>query len=372
MKPIVSIIDVDYNSNDLQKAVISAVQIAMEKALWEKFIPEGSEICLKPNLCIDIAFPGYITSPWVLEGVILKLYKHVKKLYVVESDTWTTDVERGIRESKLLNICNKYGVEWVNLSKTKTIKVHLENSFVLGDYVEVPELLTKTKIVSLPVLKTHGNTVVTGAIKNQWGCLTKMRIDFHEHIDYAMVDLNRLLKPVFSVMDGTIGCEGKGPKQGIPRVCNLVLASSDNVALDSVAAKIMGISLSKTTHIPLCEAYGTGISNYDKIEVVGKDINTLNLRFKHDQKSLLTTMDLLLRKPFLKKIFYHTPAFKLIILLAKLNYPIWIFFIGKKLQKNMLKTKYGIQWLDNKKTTRIVSSHKILPIRTTSNDYKSV
>ena len=349
MKLIVSVIDVDYSANDLQKAVIHAVHTAMEKASWEKFIPAGSEICLKPNLCIDIAFPGYITSPWFLEAVIVKLQKHVKKLYVVESDTWTTDVERGIRASKLLNICNKYGVEWVNLSKIRTVKVYLKNSFVLGDYVEVPELLTKAKIVSLPVLKTHGNTVVTGAIKNQWGCLTKMRIDFHEHIDYAMVDLNRLLKPIFSVMDGTIGCEGKGPKQGIPKICNLVLASGDNVALDSVAAKIMGISLAKANHIPLCEAYDTGVSDYNMIEVLGKGIGTLNLKFKHGQKSLLTTMDLFLRKPFLKRIFYRTPIFKLIILMAKLNYPIWFFFVGNKLKKNILRTKYGIQWAKKEK-----------------------
>lgn len=349
MKPIVSVIDVDYHANDLQKAVIHAVHTAMEKASWEKFIPADSEICLKPNLCIDIAFPGYITSPWVLEGVILKLQQYVKKLYIVESDTWTTNVERGIRASKLLNICNKYGIEWVNLSKIRTVKVYLKNSFVLGDYVEVPELITKTKIVSLPVLKTHGNTVVTGAIKNQWGCLTKMRIDFHEHIDYAMVDLNRLLKPIFSVMDGTIGCEGKGPKQGIPKICNLILASGDNVALDSIAAKIMGISLTKANHIPLCEAHGAGISDYEKIEVLGKDITALNLKFKSEQRSLLTIMDLFLRKPLLKKIFYHTPLFKLIILLAKLNYPIWFFFIGNKLKKTILETKYGIQWIDKEK-----------------------
>lgn len=349
MKSIVSIVDVDYSNNDLKKAVINAVHIAMEKASWEKFIPEGAVICLKPNLCIDIAFPGYITSPWVFEGVIIKLHKYVKKLYVVESDTWTTNVERGVRESKLLDICDKCGIEWVNLSRAKTVKVRFENSLVLGDYLEIPELLTKANIVSLPVLKTHGNTVVSGAIKNQWGCLTKMRIDFHEQIDKAMVDLNRLLKPVFSVMDGTIGCEGKGPKQGIPKICNLILASGDNVALDSIAAKIMGISLSKVKHIPLCEAYGTGVSDYNNIDVQGKDIATLNLKFKHSQKSLLTTMDLFLRKPLLKKIFYRTAAFKIIILMAKLNYPIWFFFIGNKLKKNILKTKYGIQWDNSKK-----------------------
>lgn len=345
MKSTVSVIDVDYNSDDLHKTVMHAVHDAMDQALWKMFVPHGSEVCLKPNLCIDIAFPGYITSPWVLEAVILKIKDHVKKLFVVESDTWTTDVERGVRESKLLSVCNKYGIEWINLSKAKTVKVYLQNSLVLGDYVDVPEIITRAHIISLPVLKTHGNTVVTGAIKNQWGCLTKMRIDFHEQIDNAMVDLNRLIKPVFSVMDGTIGCEGKGPKQGIPRVCNLILASGDNVALDSIAAKIMGINLAKARHIPLCEKHGTGIADYGKIEVKGKDISTLNFEFKHDQKSLLTTMDLFLRQPILKKMFYHTPLFKIIILLAKLNYPIWIFFVGKKLRNNMLKTKYGIQWV---------------------------
>lgn len=344
-KALVSVIKIDYNSENLRNEVFAGVKKAMEEANWEKYILPGDSVCIKPNLCLDLLFPGAITSPWVLEGVILVLRKKIKKIYLVESDTWTTDVENGVRASGLLDICQKYNVKWINLLKNNFVKKKIQNNLALGEVVEIPDIISKSKLLTIPVLKTHGNSLISGAIKNQWGCLKKMRIDYHEKINEALVDLNRVLKPDFCVMDATIGSEGKGPKQGRPRICNLILAAADNVAMDTVAAKLMGINPESVEHLKLCAKYNTGISDFNNIKINGEDVENINFNFDYGGKSLLTAADLFLRKPFLKRLFYHTFLFKILIFLAKINYVFWQLFYGKRLRSKIIKSKYGEQWI---------------------------
>lgn len=345
--PVVSVTRVK-DKGDTRDCVFDAVRSAMELAGWEEVIKSGLDIAVKPNLCLDILLPGHITSAWVMEGVIRVIRNRVGRIYVVESDTFTTDCENGVRVSGIYGVCKQYDVEWYNFSKNKFVAVTGKNIKVLGDKVDIPELLTKVKLISVPVMKTHGNSIVSGAIKNQWGCLRKSRLDYHEHIDEALADLNTIIKPVFSIMDATIGCDGKGPKQGTPRILDCILASADNVALDAVATKIMGIPIEKVVHIKRCEERQTGIGALDKITILGESTDKLNFKFRYGKKSLITSCDLALRRPFLKGFFYRTPIFNLIVFIARLNYPIWMFLIGNRRRDSILySSRYGLQWVKN-------------------------
>ena len=80
----------------------------------------------------------------------------------------------------------------------------------------VPEILLRTKLVTVPVIKTQNKTVITGAIKNQWGCLPMFRDNDHLVLDAARADINTVARPCFAMMDATIGLEGNSPKSGKP------------------------------------------------------------------------------------------------------------------------------------------------------------
>ena len=95
----------------------------------------------------------------------------------------------------------------------------------------VPEILLRTTLVTVPVMKTHNKTVITGAIKNQWGCLPMFRHNYHLVLDAALADINAVVRPCFAMMDATVGLEGNSPKSGKPKVVNRMLASGDCVAL---------------------------------------------------------------------------------------------------------------------------------------------
>ena len=161
---------------------------------------------------------------------------------------------------------------------------------------------------------THGHTVTTGAIKNSFGGLLKeVRHYAHEHIHEVMVDLmymQRELHPaVFAVMDGTVMGDGAGPRTMIPRVGNLILAGADQVAIDAIAAKIMGYDPLEIPYLRMCHDRGLGTADPREIEILGEDISGVNMGFR-TEKSLVIWGDQLIRKgPLrpLKRLLLHSP-----------------------------------------------------------------
>jgi hypothetical protein len=73
-------------------------------------------------------------------------------------------------------------------------------------------------------------------------------------------------------MDGTFAGDGPGPRCMIPHVKNVLLASSDQVAIDAVAAKLMGFDPMKDLKfVRLAHEKGLGVGDPRDIEIVGDE-----------------------------------------------------------------------------------------------------
>ncbi len=329
--------------------VCEAVGRAMEAAGWRDAIPEGADIALKPNLGWDLFLPGAVTSPLVVEGVVRKLRERAGRIYMVEADQVLVDCERSYRQTRMDRICARYGIEWVNLSRTSFVRVPVRDPLQVAELV-LPEILTRTLLVTVPVLKTHNKTVLTGAIKNQWGCLPKFRHNYHPVVDQVLRDLSTVLRPAFAVCDGTIGLEGNGPKSGRPKVCNLVLASADPVALDTVSARIMGLDHFRIRHLELCAAAGLGSHDFGRIRVVdgaGSKRETLpRFTFEPAHHNAVSWVETLLRSTAARKLIFESPLLVPLCLGARVWYFIWYYLIkGRSLRdRAMRESPYGDQW----------------------------
>ena len=127
--------------------------------------------------------------------------------------------------------------------------------------IRLPRLLTAHPLVTVPVIKTHAKTVMSGAIKNHWGLLPIDRYRLHPRLTEVLTDLIRAAPPALCLMDATVGLEGNGPKSGVPRRVDHVLASTDPLALDATAARLMGIQPEQVPHLcALAEAQGRDLS----------------------------------------------------------------------------------------------------------------
>jgi intein/homing endonuclease len=161
---------------------------------------------------------------------------------------------------------------------------------------------------------THGHSTTTGAIKNAFGGLLKeVRHYAHEFIHEVLVDLlymQRELHPaVFAVMDGTVVGDGAGPRTMIPREGNLILASADSVAIDAIAARLMGYDPLAIPYLRMAHDRGLGVADPREIALAGDDVSDVNFRCQ-TSRSLVIWGDQLIRKgPLrpLKHLLLHSP-----------------------------------------------------------------
>jgi uncharacterized protein (DUF362 family) len=211
--------------------------------------------------------------------------------------------------------------------------------------IDVPRILRETTLITVPVMKTHAKTGITGALKNQWGCLPTMRHEYHLVLDDALADLNDVIRPALCLMDGTIGLEGDGPKSGWPRVADRILCSTDPVALDTIQAVCMGLDPSSIGHLRTCAERGIGTNVRRRIVVAGLDPDAHAIAFRPAGHNAVSRVETLLRKSWMKRLFFNTPLFRFCLFGAKIYYRLWTAFRARAAWRVALDNPvYGPQW----------------------------
>jgi uncharacterized protein (DUF362 family) len=236
------------------ETVLDDVQRAMELAGISDTLKSGSKTILKDNISWHFPFPGANTTPWQMEGTVLGLRKNgLDDIVCVQNKTVVTDAFKGEDLNKYTPIFKKYNIpvlfnfregdmRWIEY-KPKSRMLVLDQIF--PDGIKIPDFFAGKNIVHLPTVKCHIYTTTTGAMKNAFGGLLATHRHYtHTWIHETLVDLLAIQKEihsgVFAVMDGTTAGNGPGPRTMIPVEKNLILASADQVAIDAVAAKLMG------------------------------------------------------------------------------------------------------------------------------------
>ncbi len=308
-----------------KEGVFAAVKRAMELAGWRKYV-KGKKIFLKINAMNIKLIPGTNTSPWVLEAVLVVLRRLNARVYIGDGDLCShknVDISADVWGYK--KIAEAYGAEFVHLTNDSQKKVNM--SGVIG-LTSVSEKLAECDcIISLPAIKTHVWSTISGAVKNMFGCLPRERHLLHLQLADALVDLNNYLKPCFAVVDCTVSLEGSGPRTGIPKVCDAIFASRDLVAVDSAGAAFMGFNPEAIKHLRLAGEKGLGNTNF---ELIGDVRHFVVQHFKRPADTVVTRMHKTLRNSFLEKYFFRTGLFEVLKAMAySYNMFYWYYFKGR-------------------------------------------
>jgi len=275
------------------ETVLQDYQRLFELACVDQALQPGATTILKDNITWHFPMPGTNTTPWQLEGSILALRgAGFDDLVCVQNQTVVTNAFKGEDLNGYLPIFKAYGIPvrynfrdedmtWVPF-RPRAKMLALDHIYPEG--LHIPDFFCGKNIVHLPTVKTHMYTTTTGAMKNAFGgLLTKHRHYTHSWIHETLVDLLAIQKEihpgVFAVMDGTTAGDGAGPRMVRPVVKNLILASADQVAIDAVAAKLMGFDPLSIKYIALAHDAGLGVGDPREIELVGDDISSENWDF---------------------------------------------------------------------------------------------
>jgi len=254
---------------------------ALDLINYKTIFADKQKVLIKINfICEKTWDTGATTDPIVVEALIMKLADHGIEVCVVESDATITDADKAFAKTGMKEMCDRNQVEFLNLRKVKErVKIPIAEGEALRE-ITVPKIVMESAVISAAKLKTHSNTGVTLGMKNMFGLLPeKFKGKYHAiGISKVIVDINTVLKPALTVIDGFVGMEGAGPINGKPVQMDLILAGKDVVATDSTACRVMDIDPHYIKHIRMAHEKGLGAT--DDIVILGEGIDNVKRRFE--------------------------------------------------------------------------------------------
>ncbi|MCW8965664.1 MAG: DUF362 domain-containing protein [Candidatus Pacearchaeota archaeon] len=265
-----------YEKNEIRQAVKRGIALL---GGTNRFAEMKERILLKPNVLWPTdPVKCVITHPmllWAIADVMLATGARFSY----------GDSSAGFSKSKTAMQRCGYG----ELLEPLGVNVQIFNNnreVVLSDSVSgkrlmlAEEVLAADGIINVPKLKSHGLTRLTGAVKNLYGCVVGMtKGDYHARFpdpyDFSnlLVDIAKVVRPRLHIMDAVDAMEGNGPQSGTPKRLGVLLFSTDPVALDTIACKLINLPTEYVPTIPAGVKAGLGCGDAPRITLVGDPLS---------------------------------------------------------------------------------------------------
>ncbi len=297
---------------ELKNVYITDTSESIDKAVKQMFLhlqksknpilKSSSKVYLKVN-GIDFKKHSY-TSPEVLEAVIKHLQSMNAEIFVMENSTQANLTRVVFTITGYKEICEKLGAQIIYLDEEETKTYNFSgkpsveddpNGYNLKTFrlpltiAEIMDNRENITYINIPKLKTHSMAGVTLGIKNQWG--------FPQHADRGkdhnfnlhskLVDLYEMIKPDITIIDGIEGTiHGHYPptvwEDKLVKRFNILIGGRDTLAVDTVGARIFGLTIDEIPHLKIAHERGLGEGDLKKINVIGKNLEDYKEKFGWD------------------------------------------------------------------------------------------
>lgn len=254
------------------------VQQAIEDLLRElggieKFIRPGERVLIKPNMLEGMPPEKAVTTHYEVVRGMIQQVKKAGGIPLVGDSPGVSSTLRAAEKCGILLVCQQEGAQLVPF--TEKVEVSFKEGTTIKKFILASTYNQVDKVISLGKMKTHSFMGVTGGVKNLFGLIVGTdKAQFHlrmkKRSDFAgmLVDLAQAVKPVLYIVDGIIGMEGNGPRNGDPKKADILLGGANGFAVDLVMAEVMGF---KGESMPVAaKALSLGLSpKIKEIEIVG-------------------------------------------------------------------------------------------------------
>ncbi len=254
----------------------------------KKFVKPGEVVLLKPNLLAGkTPESGVTTHPAILRAALM-LVKEADGVPKVGDSSALGSTEKNAEKAGYAKICKEFGAQFVELKTPVDLKNPKAKIFKRMEVAR--EAIECDVIINLPKMKTHAQMYLTLGVKNLFGCVPgKRKLQWHlsAGIDTAsfasmLLDLMALVKPKLNILDAVTAMEGNGPASGDLKDVGLVMASGDALALDAVAAKVLGAKADDMPVLKRAREIDPGLVDLKEIAVKGariEDVRITNFKF---------------------------------------------------------------------------------------------
>jgi len=280
----VSIVKCD--SYDDKKVMQAVMESFRNLGGVEKFIKPGMKVALKANLLMDKPPSSAVTThPAVVKAVSALAREAGASVLIIDSP--------GGQYSKglLKRIYSACGIEEAARETGAELNFDLSQCEVdnpLGKYLKkvtvTRPLIDADLVINLPKLKTHGQMVYTGAVKNMFGAVPgilkaeyHMKMAEYDRFADALIDIFLSVNPALTIMDAVVGMEGHGPSSGNPRKIGVLIASENAFELDMTALNIIGADPMAVPVIRNAVKRRLCPGNFSEIHIAGEDPGSVRI-----------------------------------------------------------------------------------------------
>lgn len=258
--------------------VEKSTRCILKEAIKDSGLRGKRKVFVKPNMSHPGYIPGVVTDPVLLSELVALLRDGAEEVVVGESNGFNYPCRSAFENTGIETAVKQAGGTVINLSEDKVVKVNFPSHCTLKRLFLPKTVLDADAVVDVALMKTHEFAMYSGAIKNLFGCVpSDRRIYLHPYLPEVFYRLYTVFKPQLTVMDARVGIEGNGPTKGNPVKMDLMLTSTDALALDVTATKIM-CSDWKQTYLNFIAAK-TGF-RADAIKVEGLPVSKVKRRFE--------------------------------------------------------------------------------------------
>jgi len=251
--------------------------------LNSNYVGENDKVLIKPSI-IEPAY-GYqavATNPKILDALLTYLKENnVKDIIVAEQSMQGNDTLASAKKSGILGVCEKHGVNFVDLRKCEYIEKEYD-----GSKFKVAKYFFDRKVINIPVMKTNSQIGISGAVENMVRVVDDetQKIMFTEDIEKTLPKLLKVLPNFLTIGDASIGLQGQGPTLlGEPAFLNMLFVSKDPVALDTVFIE-MGM-LETPAYIKEAANLNVGSNDTLTMEIIGDELEAIKFHIKPAPKN---------------------------------------------------------------------------------------
>jgi len=258
----------------------------------------GATVLIKPNVVSPSpSGSGKITDARLTEAVAKIVLEQNPKCVIIGEGSSVgydfpgrVDSMHCLEVSGTAEVARRLGADLVDLNRDEIVEVRAENAFVMETFGVAKTAWKADLTIDLPVIKTHVRTGITCGLKNMKGVLPgdEKKRTHRLGLDRAIVDLNRLVRPDYAVVDAIVCMEGTN---AYPDDCvrlDRVLAGADVVAVDAVCVAVAGFDVNQIFHVKLAGEEGLGTADLDQIEVRGESVAAATRPFVPHQAAART------------------------------------------------------------------------------------
>lgn len=237
----------------------------------ERFVPQGSNVIIKPNICTDY-YPyeyGATTNPVVVGTLVAMCIAAGARRVRVMDNPFGGTAQSAYQRSGIEDVVTLAGGEMEVMNRNKFKPAEIPQGVDIREWVFYKDILEADVVIDAPIAKHHGTTRLTLGCKNLMGTILD-RGQIHVNIHQRIADLVSRIRPALTVVDAVRTLMRNGPTGGNlddVRMTNTIIASADIVAADSYAATLFDLNPADIGYIQAAADMGLGVMDLSSIKI---------------------------------------------------------------------------------------------------------